>query len=256
MKDVTESSPSRDLQEAIRELAEEGLDATHPRVERWISFHEGSLDEVEMDRLRDHLANCPDCADLVLDLGFFERPQGLGEATDLEARSAWRRMQTRPREHRRASAAVAAAALVAALAAGGWANYERIRAGGLERTLAELSQPLPNADFVDLFSGEQERGNSQVSEPPTVTAAEGDVVVLSLHLRNPQAGTNYSIEIAANNGESVWRGGPARTRALGNLTLSLPGRFLKAGVYEVKVYQRTEEEPELVDQFRFRFQSR
>ncbi|MCH9650725.1 MAG: zf-HC2 domain-containing protein [Deltaproteobacteria bacterium] len=250
------SSPSRDLKEAVRELVEERLGDPHPAVELWISFHEGGLEEAETDRLQDHLANCPECADLVLDLGTFERPEGLGETTDLEARSAWRRVLARPREHRRASAAVAAAALVAALVTGGWATYERSRALDLERSLAEFSKPMPNPDLVDLFSGEQERGNSQVSELPTVTAAEGSLVVLSLHLRDPQAGTDYSIEIAAENGEPIWSGGPVRSRAFDNLTLALSGRFLPSGVYEVRVYRRNEGGPELVERYRFRFQGR
>jgi hypothetical protein len=70
----------------------------HPSPERLAAYHEGALPPGEEERLRDHLALCPDCAQLLLDLAGFpelETPAGARGLTDGEVDAAWQTMRSR-----------------------------------------------------------------------------------------------------------------------------------------------------------------
>ena len=88
------------LEPAIRALsarAERQL-GLHPSPETLVAYHEGGLAGEERERLRDHLALCADCAQLLLDLAAFpevEVPAGLRKPSDGEVEEAWQVMRGR-----------------------------------------------------------------------------------------------------------------------------------------------------------------
>jgi hypothetical protein len=80
----------------------------HPAPEALVAYHAGELPAAEQDSLRDHLALCHDCADLLLDLVSFAEftpPEQTPALADGEVESAWQKFQ--PRLVRAEHAAVA-----------------------------------------------------------------------------------------------------------------------------------------------------
>jgi hypothetical protein len=88
------------LEPALRALAARERRALddHPTPEILVAYRAGKLPAEEQEALRDHLALCPDCAEMLLDLATFEQftpteePAGL---TDSDVGAAWQRMQQR-----------------------------------------------------------------------------------------------------------------------------------------------------------------
>ncbi|HEX2643010.1 MAG TPA: zf-HC2 domain-containing protein, partial [Thermoanaerobaculia bacterium] len=58
------------LDEALRELAARARRdlGAHPTPELLAAYHAGELPEDEVEQIRDHLALCPECGELLLDL--------------------------------------------------------------------------------------------------------------------------------------------------------------------------------------------
>lgn len=70
----------------------------HPTPETLGAYRAGELPPEEQEALRDHLALCPDCAEMLLDFATFEQftPQEESAGlTDSDVGAAWQRMQQR-----------------------------------------------------------------------------------------------------------------------------------------------------------------
>jgi hypothetical protein len=93
-------SAKPNLQPTLRALLDRdrrGLDE-HPTPETLEAYHAGDLPAAEQDALRDHLALCHDCADLLLDLVSFAEftPQEqIPVLADGEVEGAWQKLQPR-----------------------------------------------------------------------------------------------------------------------------------------------------------------
>jgi hypothetical protein len=88
------------LNEALRLLAERERRSLgeHPTPEELAAYRNGELTEPEADRIRNHLALCHDCADLLLDLanfGHLEPPEGVAPASEAEVDGAWESLRSR-----------------------------------------------------------------------------------------------------------------------------------------------------------------
>jgi hypothetical protein len=88
------------LNEALRLLAESERRSLgeHPTPEELAAYRNRELTEPEADRIRDHLALCHDCADLLLDLanfGHLEPPAGVAPASEEEVDRAWESLRSR-----------------------------------------------------------------------------------------------------------------------------------------------------------------
>lgn len=91
-----------DLREAARALAlsRRPLEADHPDAETLAAYSEGALPAAEAERLQDHLADCAECARLMLDfaaLPGLSEPCGPDESSepDAEVAEAWERFRRR-----------------------------------------------------------------------------------------------------------------------------------------------------------------
>ena len=68
----------------------------HPTPEALVAYHSGELSGAEEEQLRDHLALCPDCADLLLDLvsfAEFNPPAEPATLANSEVEAAWQKVQ-------------------------------------------------------------------------------------------------------------------------------------------------------------------
>lgn len=88
------SQDRSDFRETLREAAgragaAESTQAGHPSLDRLAAYHDGEVPEPEAERVREHLALCRDCADLLLDYRDFAREEAAGTASATAA--AWER---------------------------------------------------------------------------------------------------------------------------------------------------------------------
>lgn len=95
------SQERSDFRQTLREAAgragaAEPTQAGHPDLDRLAAYHDGSLPEPEAERVREHLALCRECADLLLDYRDFAREEPAGAASATAA--AWERDRERVRE--------------------------------------------------------------------------------------------------------------------------------------------------------------
>jgi hypothetical protein len=252
------------LDEALRELAARARRdlGAHPTPELLAAYHAGELPEDEVEQIRDHLALCPECGELLLDLADFEDPGptiDIPGLTDADVDAAWQDLKARlagqPAPER--PAAPVEIALPTNLAepvpkpppenvvplqrrdSGGpsWkigyglaamfaiaAVGLGIWAGALQRQVREADQPQVLASII---LGETTRGD----EPePSVDWAEAKV-----RLRwNPDSEEQVQLQIAeAGTGRVLWTSSSFQPRP--PIELSLKRSFLKPGDYLVRV---------------------
>lgn len=89
-----------DLREAVRRLAGSRRPQGHPAPEKLAEYHARELPAEEIPELQDHLAECPECSQLLLDLESFEElepPAGHRPVTDAQVRRDWKRLRRRLR---------------------------------------------------------------------------------------------------------------------------------------------------------------
>lgn len=89
-----------DLREAVRRLADSRRPEGHPAPEKLAEYHARELPAEEIPELQDHLAECPECSQLLLDLESFEElepPEGHRPVTDARVRRDWKRLRRRLR---------------------------------------------------------------------------------------------------------------------------------------------------------------
>lgn len=70
----------------------------HPTPEQLADYHAGKLSSEDEEAIRDHLALCPECAELFLDLVDFASPEptrDISGLTDEEVDAAWQEMRAR-----------------------------------------------------------------------------------------------------------------------------------------------------------------
>lgn len=88
------------LTDALRRLAEQKRRSltNHPTPQELASYHAGELPPEAEARLREHLALCRECSDLLLDLAGFadlKPPEGVPELTDDEVEQDWQALRAR-----------------------------------------------------------------------------------------------------------------------------------------------------------------
>lgn len=89
-----------DLREAVRRLAESRRPREHPAPEKLAEYHARELPAEEVPALQDHLAECSECSQLLLDLESFEDlepPAGRRPVPDSQVRRDWKRLRKRLR---------------------------------------------------------------------------------------------------------------------------------------------------------------
>lgn len=96
MSDDSREPPAIDDGAITDEAAEH-----HPAVEELVAYHRRELDPAAAERLREHLADCTECADLVLDLARHDLwPEHRDRLSDEELTAERKRLTRRLAEPR------------------------------------------------------------------------------------------------------------------------------------------------------------
>ncbi len=264
------------FEESLRvEAARRPRGGEHPSLADLMAYRAGELAAREEDHVQEHLTQCRDCAQLLLDLMEFEQfPQPPAELAPPDERTdaAWRRLrpqlgggevaepsgvhsgpveaplhELRPRPSRvpvwrRPALPWALAAGLALCVAGlGW------RTATLSGKVDELAAPRAGFSVMDLYPASERLRSGGPGETPAV--GRGAVLILDLP-RDAPGFPAYEMEVVpAAGGDPVLEPvrGPAER---GSLTLELPVS-VAAGSYAVRLHGVEGERRQLLDLYPF-----
>jgi hypothetical protein len=232
------------LRRARRQAPPGGL--PHPTPDELVAYHSGELPDPERERLREHLALCPECADFVLDYRDFAAGEPAAAAS--AAAAAWERHRGPAWEAvRRGIGRAAATAPESARApgrAGGSAGERWLAAAlaaaclvlglSLWRARSELGNPSPAAVVALQPEGSGGlRGPGRPGAPEVRPAEHGRVVVI---LAYPELGDfpRYEVRLESR-GEVVARRLELAPGPDGTLALELGARP-GPGDYRIVLY--------------------
>lgn len=182
----------------------------HADLDVLAAYRRGELPESDAEALREHLAGCRECGDLLLDLEAFEADAEAaaegGAAADLEEAASWRAVRLRIDRPAggdagagwhlpRAAAAALAAALIGAV---GWGAYQRAELA------AERSAPQPDLPVINLIREHTTRGVPPA--PHAWQVPRGGRFLFSIIPDTPLAGARYRVVIESRDGVQVWSG--------------------------------------------------
>lgn len=218
----------------------------HPSARELTAYHRDELTDEEMERIRDHLSLCRDCADLVLDVASFAEPEA-GSRTFAASEgmpAAWESLRSRLPDDERSPATVIpfprktprllprsapiAAALVVAVVCG-WmiSRWQSGEAPG-------LGEPQLTVPVQDLFPRSYRRGSDPL--PSLEVPTEARIFLLQLNLADAGSYPDYFLRIVDAAGGEIWSGNGLRRTAAGNFRIALPRRLLPAGQYGIELY--------------------
>ena len=231
----------RDLKTGVRGLAAEARRSLeeHPLPEELLDYHAGDLQEEDRERIQEHLALCPACVRVLLDLDAFpdvEPVRSEDRLTDIELARAWQRLQRSAapvaQDRSRIAPPMLALAAVLLLAVVGLSLWV-VRLRGEVRGLSSPQAGVLVADLVPQKEAvERAEGGEEVVRVP----AWADRILLILNLADPTTHPTYRIEITSRDGREVWSRAGVRRSADGTFALEVPRRFLPAGRYRIRLF--------------------
>ncbi|HYU32789.1 MAG TPA: zf-HC2 domain-containing protein [Thermoanaerobaculia bacterium] len=241
------------LSEARRDLE------PHPSPDELVAYDAGELPAAEETRIQNHLALCPHCLELLLDLGRLSDSGSDGEASIPagEKAAAWQALQPRlavegaPPGRARPAFSLASPRPAYALAACLFLAVVglSLRVVHLERGMADLSHPQVNAPVVDLFPASPLRGDQQ--EPAVVKLAPASrFFVLILSPKGSADYAGYRVEILDAGGKAVWSQEGLEKNPQGSFTLILAQSFLGPGEYRLRLYGLAGGTGRVIEEFR------
>jgi hypothetical protein len=259
----------RDLfQAAFQSVVEEMRSSLgeHPDPEDLLAYHSGQVSDEEADRVREHLALCPTCCDLLLAMESFREFEGETSAEEAAEKAAiWRRLKESISQEKTWLAAGLSpcsrvpyfrrAAIPWALAASLFLAVLGLSAhvASLQKQVKDLSAGPKVVTLVDLLpEGERvrgaETGEIQISK-------DTPEVVLILNLVDSRPFRSYKVALM-DNAKTIWETAELRPAPDGYFALSVPREGLPADSrrLQVDLYGQADGQEELVATYPVRFQ--
>lgn len=249
-----------------------GIDR-HPSPRQLSHYQRGELSAADTETLQDHLAQCPECAELVLDLdGFGDLGHDAeGELWEGRKTAVWDALSASITDHHGSAPTAAslgwrwaplAAAALLALAVGlvGWLAVQH-QGAELARTkeqLAEMGERLAQAGqriadleggsaespqlvvpSLDLFPPSFQRGDA--GSPTLVMPHQARFFLLELHTTDTDSQPDYRLSIVRPDGGEVWSGHGLQRTPGGSFRIAVPRQLLTPGHYRLELYGLGEE---------------
>jgi len=251
------SPGDRELLRLVGELQADAA-GSHPPPETLVAYHGRHLAGAAADALQEHLAGCPSCTAVLLDLAAFDDAAGDEEAAatdeepsaaaDFAAAAEWRALRGRlPAEaaagtaaerpvrvsHRPAAWVPWAAAAALALVAFGL-GFQVLR---LDRRADSLQARLdtPQADvpivYLDAVTRDEEQAGDAEPLPP-----DGGVLLVVVTPEEPEAYAAYTLAVEDATGARHTVAGLHPSPRYGTLRAALPRDALSAGRLAVTLF--------------------
>ena len=248
---------SEELRNALSELA---LPDAHPDPERLAAYHSsqaGELSPEEEGRIQDHLALCRECAALLLDLDGLADP-GFGAGADPTAKeTVWQNLREEIAPPAQVVPLRAACPLVPALAPGARGvpadrHPRPLPLGGLAAPDRRGAFEPPRRTlrcWTSTPARPAARGARRPSSPFLRTSGFFTVILNPAGQRRYE---RYRVEIVRVGGEEVWSSQGIEPSPFGSFSLTLPRRAVGPGDYRVRLFGRSGETEELIDDYAFR----
>lgn len=228
----------------------------HPDLDTLVDYLAEGLDPEAEEGVRDHLAACRDCIDVVLDLEPLSTPdKAPGAVADLEIESAYRELQSRlgtPKTPSRLPSypwalPLAASLLVATVGMSIWVGHLTQTRADLRRQVAHLSQPQVNVPvfYLDELTRSSE---SEVSEIEVPSGAGSFVLMVSSSELDQQR--EYELAFFDAEGREFLRTTGLTVSDSGGLRLGLSQSVLPPGDYRIELRAAGDGESTRVDEFR------
>lgn len=259
-----------DLQRAVSELlAEERRNlGPHPAPEGLAAYHRGTASPEEEERIQEHLAACPECTALLLDIAGLSNPASGSAVSQVEVAAAWRVV----RGHLRQEAAAAPSGIgrfgkaapgarrplrrpwlhslaAVLLVAVGLLAY---RVVWLQQRVGDLSQPQLNAPVLDLRpSVRAEEAGATVPEVPS----QARLFTLVINPFGSVSPGVYEAEIVDAAGRQVWLGRGLEANSFGSFSLALSRQTLGAGEYRLRLFSLAAGNRRPIGEYAFRVQA-
>lgn len=217
----------------------------HPPPEELVAFRDGELAGPEVERLREHLSACEDCATEMLELEVLHDGESSPEDSFSHAQvdAAWRRRRLKrepatPRWRPRAGSWSRVALRLASVAALLFAVLSVV----LWRRVVELGRPRANPPIVQLLPA----GALRAAMPEEVVRVDlGDEprLVLVLNSRSDLDLPAYAIEAFDSGGRSLFRLEGVAPSKTGSFSLEVPRDALPFGRSRVVISRPDERRP-------------
>lgn len=207
----------------------------HPEFEQWVQYREGKLSTEGEDSMQEHLAHCPRCTHLLLDLeDFLSPPEEENGALSFEKAAVWRAV--RPPKQRPSwqfPSSLAAAFLVGVLALGVWTSGERQELKDMRQVVASLTAPQPNSPIYHLAPTTRSSRPARQGFP---LAQEMQTFTLVFNLVSDDPESTFRADLIDKDGNVALSVPDLQLDEYGTLTLGLSRRSLEPGDYLVHVH--------------------
>lgn len=208
----------------------------HPAPDELLKYHEGTLSTAATDRVQEHLVQCAECAQVVLDLAAFPRIEPRDEArrvSPLELAEQWRRLEraierrSRPLWKRHEVLLPLAASLACAVI------LLVVWSSGLRRQLHRLAGPRGDvAVSFELPPDGATRGAGELLEIPSWA----ERVVVSLVVPPGRPFDRYGVDTFGADGERILTGVPVHRTEEGLAAVDLPRGSLGSGPVRIDLF--------------------
>lgn len=252
-----------EIELAVSEVAEalrQGLEE-HPEASQLSAYHRQALTPADRVAVQDHLALCPECSGLMLDLADFDQLAASSEAQAWQARqpAVWRSLQDEIATVEPDRVAIdlsprrwwlLAALLVVVLGGLVWQTLQLGRARQdlvasrqqlvwAEQTILQLEQtaseqePQVFVPRIDLFPAGYQR--SGAVDSLLLVPRISTMVVLQLHLLDLDETQRHRLRVSTAQGQQVWLSGVLPLTDAGTYRVGLPKGQLPSGRYRLEL---------------------
>ncbi|MES1240043.1 MAG: zf-HC2 domain-containing protein [Acidobacteriota bacterium] len=257
------------LTAALRLLAEQEhrTSAEHSTPGELAAYHEGTLPPQDQERVREHLAHCRLCSDLLLDLAGFADlapPPGVPELTDAEVEEDWQALRARIREREPAPvvpfpapAPPAPAPVILPRKRRPWRSVAAALVAVAAGWGAWMIIPKPELAAKDFYEGENVRGGGESQPPIDAVSPPRRPAVFHFY---PESYPHYEGRILSGR-KVIWKTSEVEQTSSPSaqdweVSFKLPGATLESGRYEAVLYGLGKGPPEPVGSIEFEVDDR
>lgn len=238
--------------EALRARADGAADgALHLSERELLAYQQGELEELEEERIREHLVRCGDCRRAFFAVRAFLNPESEGEVLSQEELArGWEKLQEDLGVDRaRRPAPPAGRSDVSPIVWSGWLVRQLPLAASLvaaavlgivvfqlNSELREVRAPRADVLVIELFPEDAAQRFPGEDEAPLQVPADAPGLVVILNGQELPERPRFDVELCDSRGRSLWQAEDLERNDFGNFSVSLEPRSLAPGEYRLVLF--------------------